>query len=109
MAKKKQLDLTPRYYVYYDKKSGKILSIGNEKDDSYEYGIESTWPEVENLVSGAWSFKDYLVAKAWSDALKGKAVSVPGWQYRLLTFVIGLAPRPMVRRVGMKVRVKQRR
>jgi len=61
MAKKKQLDLTPKYYVYYDKKTGRILSVGNEKDDSYEYGIESTWTEVENLISGAWSFKDYLV------------------------------------------------
>lgn len=61
MAKKKQVDLTPKYYVYYNKKSGKILSIGNEKDDSYEYGIESTWAEVEKLVDGSWSFKDYLV------------------------------------------------
>lgn len=61
MAKKKPLDTTPRYYVYYNKKSGKILSIGNEQDDSYEYGIEATWPEVEKLVDGSWSFNDYLV------------------------------------------------
>lgn len=61
MAKKKPIDTTPRYYVYYNKKSGKILSIGNEQDDNYEYGIEATWPEVEKLVDGSWSFKDYLV------------------------------------------------
>lgn len=75
MAKKKQLDLTPKYYVYYDKKSGKILSIGNEKDDSYEYGIESTWAEVENLVNGTWSFKDYLVGyKRQSDGTSVLAI-----------------------------------
>jgi len=61
MAKKKSLNTTPRYYVYYNKKSGKILSIGNESDDSYEYGIEATWPEVEKLIDGSWSFNDYLV------------------------------------------------
>lgn len=61
MAKKKPLNTTPRYYVYYNKKSGKILSIGNESDDSYEYGIEATWPEVEKLIDGSWSFNDYLV------------------------------------------------
>jgi len=61
MAKKKLLNTTPRYYVYYNKKSGKILSIGNERDDSYEYGIEATWPEVEKLIDGSWSFNDYLV------------------------------------------------
>jgi hypothetical protein len=61
MAKKKQLNTTPRYFVYYNKKSGKILSIGNERDDSYEYGIEATWAEVEKLIDGSWSFNDYLV------------------------------------------------
>lgn len=61
MAKKKQLNSTPRYFVYYNKKSGKILSIGNERDDSYEYGIEATWAEVEKLIDGSWSFNDYLV------------------------------------------------
>ena len=61
MVKKKQLNSTPRYFVYYNKKSGKILSIGNERDDSYEYGIEATWSEVEKLIDGSWSFNDYLV------------------------------------------------
>jgi hypothetical protein len=62
MAKKKLLDLTPKYYVYYDRKSGKILSVGNEKDDKFENGIETTFAEVENLITGAWKFNDYLVS-----------------------------------------------
>jgi len=47
-------------------------------------------------------------AQAWKDAQAGKAVSVPGWQYKLLVGFITLAPRPLVRRVGMNLRVKQR-
>lgn len=61
MAKKKQLDLTPKYYVYYDRKSGRLLSVGNEKDDSYEHGIETTFDEVEKLIDGSWSMKDYII------------------------------------------------
>jgi len=64
---------------------------------------------MKGLPAFMWLNADKLVAKAWIDALKGKAISVPGWQYQLLTFVMRFAPRPMVRKIGMKVRVKQRR
>jgi len=56
-----------------------------------------------------WLDADRVVAKSWSAAQKGKAISVPGWQYKLLTFVMSIAPRPMVRKIGMSLRVKQRR
>jgi short-subunit dehydrogenase len=55
-----------------------------------------------------WLNSDRLVAQAWKDAQSGKAVSIPGWQYKLLVGFISLAPRPLVRRVGMNLRVKQR-
>jgi hypothetical protein len=55
-----------------------------------------------------WLDSDELVAKAWSDALKGEAISIPGWQYRLLVIVIKKLPRSIVRKVGMNVRKKQR-
>ncbi|CAB4665999.1 unannotated protein [freshwater metagenome] len=64
---------------------------------------------MKGLPAFMWLNADKLVAKAWSDALKGKAISVPGWQYKLLTFVMSIAPRPMVRKIGMSLRVKQRR
>jgi hypothetical protein len=42
--------------------------------------------------------------------MKGKAVSVPGWQYKLLVFVVQtLVPRSLVRKVGMNLRDKQRK
>jgi len=63
---------------------------------------------MKGLPAFMWLNSDKLVAKAWKDAVGGKAVSVPGWQYQLLTSVMRNAPRPMVRKIGMNVRVKQR-
>jgi short-subunit dehydrogenase len=62
---------------------------------------------MKGLPSFLWLDADELVAKAWSDALKGEALSIPGWQYQLLVFVIKRLPRSIVRKVGM--RTKQRK
>ncbi len=64
---------------------------------------------MKGLPAFMWLNSDKVVSKAWSDALKGKAISVPGWQYKLLTLIMRYAPRPLVRRIGMNVRIKQRR
>ena len=64
---------------------------------------------MKGLPNFMWLNADALVAKSWSDARKGKAISIPGWQYQLLTFVMRFAPRPIVRKIGMSVRTKQRR
>jgi short-subunit dehydrogenase len=63
---------------------------------------------MKGLPSFLWLDSDELVAKAWSEALKGEAISVPGWQYQLLVIVIKKLPRSIVRKVGMNVRKKQR-
>lgn len=64
---------------------------------------------MKGLPNFMWLDSDTLVAKAWSDALKGEAISIPGWQYQLLVFVIQRFPRSIVRKVGMSVRRKQRK
>ena len=64
--------------------------------------------KMAGLPEFMWLNSDRLVAQAWKDAQAGKAVSIPGWQYKLLVGFITLAPRPLVRRVGMNLRVKQR-
>jgi short-subunit dehydrogenase len=64
---------------------------------------------MKGLPKFMWLNADKLVEQSWKDAVNGKAVSVPGWQYQLLTFVMRYAPRPMVRKIGMNVRIKQRR
>ena len=63
---------------------------------------------MKGLPRFMWLNSDKLVATAWKEAIAGKALSVPGWQYQILTFVIRCAPRSMVRTIGMNVRTKQR-
>jgi len=64
---------------------------------------------MKGLPNFMWLNSDDLVAKSWSDALKGEAVSIPGWQYQLLVFLIQSIPRSIVRKVGMNLRAKQRK
>ena len=56
-----------------------------------------------------WLTAEEVVSDAWKAALNGKAISVPGGQYKLLSFISRFAPRPLVRKVGMNVRIRQRK
>lgn len=70
MAKKKNKEelfvpevyIPPSYYVYYDNKTGQILSVTNEKSDKYEYGFSAQFEEVENFLTGKCKFIDYIVS-----------------------------------------------
>ena len=64
--------------------------------------------KMAGLPNFMWLDSDVLVAKAWKDAVSGKPVSIPGWQYKVLIGLISLLPRSIVRRLGMNLRVKQR-
>lgn len=64
--------------------------------------------KMAGLPNFMWLNSDVLVAKAWKDAVAGKPVSIPGWQYKTLVALISLVPRAIVRRLGMNLRVKQR-
>lgn len=75
MAKKKINKTDDRYYVYYDNKTGRILSVTNEVNSNYEYAIEPTNEEVNKLLTGEWSFLDYIVGyKRLADNTVIKAV-----------------------------------
>jgi len=64
---------------------------------------------MKGLPNFMWLNSDRLVEQSWRDALKGKPVSIPGWQYKFLVFVVQSVPRSIVRKVGMNMRAKQRR
>jgi short-subunit dehydrogenase len=64
--------------------------------------------KMAGLPNFMWLNSDVLVAKSWKDAILGKPVSIPGWQYKTLVGAISLLPRSIVRRLGMNLRVKQR-
>jgi short-subunit dehydrogenase len=64
---------------------------------------------MNGLPNFMWLNSDALVKQSWRDAMKGKAISVPGWQYQILVILIKTLPRSIVRKLGMNVRVKQRK
>jgi len=64
--------------------------------------------KMSGLPNFMWLSADKVVAKSWRAAKSGKAISVPGWQYLILSSISRFGPRPLVRRIGMNVRKKQR-
>ena len=60
--------------------------------------------KMKGLPEFMWLDSDQLVVRSWSDAQNGKAVSIPGWQYKLLVGFISILPRGMVRSIGMNLR-----
>lgn len=55
-----------------------------------------------------WLDVDVMVQTGWVDAKNGKAVSIPGSQYKLLHAFTRLAPRHIIRRMGIQIRRRQR-
>ncbi|MFM8961646.1 MAG: SDR family NAD(P)-dependent oxidoreductase, partial [Actinomycetota bacterium] len=64
--------------------------------------------KMTGLPEFLWLDSDDVVRAAWKSASKGKAISIPGSPYKLLTFLMRYLPRPIVRRVGMNARTRQR-
>jgi short-subunit dehydrogenase len=56
-----------------------------------------------------WLTAEQVVKDSWIAAKSGKALSVPGRQYKVLSLITRFGPRPLVRKVGMNVRVRQHR
>jgi len=51
----------PQYYVYYESKTGKILSITNEKDDQYQTYLEVDHDEISGFFTGQKLWHEYVV------------------------------------------------
>ncbi len=50
------------YFVYYDKKTGNILSVTNEKTDKFEHFLEVEKSVIVPFLEGQQSINDYCVA-----------------------------------------------
>ena len=64
---------------------------------------------MKGLPNFMWLSADRVVSQAWKENQNGKVLSVPGWQYLILSTVSRFGPRPLVRKLGMNVRVRQRK
>jgi short-subunit dehydrogenase len=63
---------------------------------------------MNGLPNFMWLSTEQVVEKSWKDVKAGKAICIPGWQYLILSTIARVAPRPIVRKAGIKVRRKQR-
>ena len=64
--------------------------------------------KMSGLPNFMWLEADRVVAESWRAALKGRAICIPGWQYKTLSMIARFGPRPLVRKLGIKVRARQR-
>ena len=64
--------------------------------------------KMSGLPNFMWLEADRVVAEAWRAAERGKAICIPGWQYITLSTIARFGPRPLVRKLGIKVRARQR-
>lgn len=63
---------------------------------------------MKGMPSFAWLDADRVVSDCLDDVAGGKVVSVPGPQYKALVALLGMVPRPVVRRASL-VRRRRRR
>ncbi len=64
--------------------------------------------KMSGLPNYMWTAVDQVVAKSWRYVKAGKLICIPGWQYMLLSSIARIAPRPIVRKLGIEIRRKQR-
>ena len=64
--------------------------------------------KMDTLPKFMWLNADEVVATAWQDAKDGKALSIPGRQYQTIYWLTKHAPRSLVRKVGFRMRSRQR-
>ncbi len=64
--------------------------------------------KMDSLPKFMWLNADEVVLTAWDDAKSGKAISIPGRQYRFIYMVTRFAPRNLVRKGGFSFRKRQR-
>jgi short-subunit dehydrogenase len=64
--------------------------------------------KMSGLPNFMWLEADRVVAESWQAAQAGKAICIPGWQYKILSTIARFGPRPLVRKLGIKIRARQR-
>jgi uncharacterized protein len=60
--------------------------------------------EIQTVPNWMWLDVDVVVAKSLKDFKNGKAISVPGMQYRFFSLIAQYLPRPIVRKLSIASR-----
>ena len=77
---RKRKIVPPKYYAYYDKNTGQLLSITNEKSLHLKHFVEITEEMHVSLVTGKEKFSDYVLGRVRTDDGKKVLKLIPKTQ-----------------------------
>jgi len=63
---------------------------------------------MRRLPERMWLRADDVVRVSWKRARAGRALTIPGWRYQILSAFTRFAPRPLIRRLGMNLHLRRR-
>ena len=95
----------PKYYAYYDKRTGGLLSVTNEKSTIHKHYIEIPFEMHDKLVSGKEKFDDYLVGNLTTDDGKTVLSLVPklGEAYSFKNTMLEIVDRPVSKHTELAI------
>jgi len=64
--------------------------------------------KMSGLPNFMWLEADRVASESWIAAERGNAICIPGWQYKILSTFARFGPRPLVRKLGINARARQR-
>lgn len=77
MARNRITPIVQKYYLHYDQKTGKILSISNEKTEKDEHSLEVSFEEYADFIHEVKKAQDHIIGYAKDNEGKNKLVAIP--------------------------------
>lgn len=77
MARNRIIPIVQKYYLHYDQKTGKILSISNEKTEKDEHSLEVSFEEYADFIHEVKKAQDHIIGYAKDNEGKNKLVAIP--------------------------------
>jgi hypothetical protein len=77
MARKRTVPIIQKYYLHYDQKTGKILSVSNEKNKNDEHSLEVSFEEYADFMLEVKNAREHTIGYAKDSEGKNKLVAIP--------------------------------
>jgi hypothetical protein len=77
VARNRIIPIVQKYYLHYDQKTGKILSISNEKTEKDEHSLEVSFEEYADFIHEVKKAQDHIIGYAKDNEGKNKLVAIP--------------------------------
>jgi hypothetical protein len=77
MARKRFTPIVQKYYLHYDQKTGKILSVSNEKTEKDTHSLEVSFEEYADFILEVKNAREHIIGYAKDSEGKNKLVAIP--------------------------------